>query len=546
MANWSWPTNAPADARRNLPVFSLTPNWKGGVLERLEWLTDVMSSEIAVEQRRAVRRYPRRSFEANFMRIDGERARLDNFLTGIGRNKFLVPLWHEQFKLPEHVGTLGVVYFPEGTLVHREFAVGDLVMLSTDANRFAILTVTHVEVANDLIALAGLGNVGTWPVGSRITPLRTARILDPVSLSNPSERVGQSQLRFSLSDADSRFPASWGYCAPLWRFNPDRATEITNTYERSAFMLDMGAGVIEVTDPGNRAQITTSMSLSLYGREEIAKFRSFLYMARGKTRRFYVPSYTRDLTPIEDILGSTFDVAVNGFSNYMPTPQEARRIVSVVFADGRPTIYRNVVAVAPVNSPTAPFPQIAERFTVEPDMPPIFMNAIARMSFVVPSRFDQDSFEILHVTDSAKGAKAAVVMKSSIVDGMPSIECWVTSRPYPVVLAEGLNMSGMVLGGSFLAVTPLDSMDMSGDVLSGDLDTVLGGYEMEVEEIESSGDVLASELNTVYRLYDDWPIEEIASSGDVLDGELEQILITQIMVPESIDIFGNVLGGTLS
>ena len=47
----------------DLPVWTIRPNWKGGILERLEWLTDVLASDTGVEQRRSVRPTPRRSFE---------------------------------------------------------------------------------------------------------------------------------------------------------------------------------------------------------------------------------------------------------------------------------------------------------------------------------------------------------------------------------------------------------------------------------------------------------------------------------------------------
>lgn len=51
---WAWP-----------------PNWADGVEERLEWLTDVLTSRSGMEQRRALRVAPRRSFEASFVVTDG-------------------------------------------------------------------------------------------------------------------------------------------------------------------------------------------------------------------------------------------------------------------------------------------------------------------------------------------------------------------------------------------------------------------------------------------------------------------------------------------
>ena len=54
----------------DLPVFAFEPNWRDGVTETLEWLTDVLQSKISgYEQRRSVRITPRRFFEASEMLI---------------------------------------------------------------------------------------------------------------------------------------------------------------------------------------------------------------------------------------------------------------------------------------------------------------------------------------------------------------------------------------------------------------------------------------------------------------------------------------------
>lgn len=88
------------DTRKFLPVFNITPNWQGGVLERIEYLTNVLASTTDAEQRRAMRVHPRRSFEVSFLREKTLRARLDGFVAGHGHNEFLVPLWHESLRLP--------------------------------------------------------------------------------------------------------------------------------------------------------------------------------------------------------------------------------------------------------------------------------------------------------------------------------------------------------------------------------------------------------------------------------------------------------------
>lgn len=90
----------PSDERLTLPVWTVLPNWANGVLERLAWNTQILPSETDHEQRRSLRRFPRRSVEASFLRTGPAKQRIDTFLSGIGKQRMLVPLWFEQLRLP--------------------------------------------------------------------------------------------------------------------------------------------------------------------------------------------------------------------------------------------------------------------------------------------------------------------------------------------------------------------------------------------------------------------------------------------------------------
>lgn len=92
-----------SDARLILPVWTVSPNWATSVMERLSWSTQILPSETDSEQRRSLRRHPRRSMEASFLRHGPQAQRIDTFLSGVGRKSFLVPLWFEQLRLPTAV-----------------------------------------------------------------------------------------------------------------------------------------------------------------------------------------------------------------------------------------------------------------------------------------------------------------------------------------------------------------------------------------------------------------------------------------------------------
>ena len=552
LPEWQFPLGAPTDdPRLTYPVFSVLPNWKGGVTERLEWLTEVMPSEIAVEQRRSLRRFPRRSFEAGFLRTGNARTRLDMFLTGTGKKHCLVPMWHEQFTLKAPIaGHDGLVIFPTGTLGKREYAPNDMVMITTgDADRYAVLWIVATNAAIDHVQLWSPTNVGTWPQGSRIIPLRVARVMDAVTLDNRTDRVATTQMRFELSDADGRFPPSWGYCSPLWRVKPDRSDSMKVDFSRNDYTLDFSAGVVDVTDPGNRAQVITTAAMKLFGRDAVYAYRQFLYAARGRLHRFYMPTFTADIFPVTDLGGSQFDAEMNGFNEYMKEPQEARLIIAVDFKDGRPSVYRTIVSIDPVNQTVPPYRQVAERFTVDQPMPPILKREIERVSFVVPSRFDQDAFELKHYSDNSSAVATALVTRSVVVDGMPPIECWITSRPYPVVFEDALAPMMTVLDGSLGAhrIFPVETMTAAMTVEDGILREALRGYDSAPDAFSTAMSVHNGTFtSTGYRTYAAEP-EAYTVSMIGASGTIRVALITyDWWLPEAIDVSMKVTNGTLS
>lgn len=548
---WSFPVDAelPDDPRRALPVFAVPPNWKNGVTETLAWLTDVMSSETAVEQRRSLRRYPRRTFEYEFMRAGTGRSRIENFMAGVGKRDALVPIWHEQFSLRTTPTDDGTIEFPLDTLREREFDIGDLVLITTlDFDRYAILTV--IDKAGDTLTVAGVEDTATWPRGSRIVPLRRAKMLDSVTLENVSDRVATTRMRFTLQDADERFSASWGGCAPLLRIKPDRANGLSMEFNRSDYTLDFGTGVVDVTDPGNRSQISQSVGFKFFNRSDVWAYRSFLYSARGRARRFYMPSNTNVLELLEDFPGGNeLEAKPTGFSEYFLEPQDARTMLSIDFKGGRPSIYSKVIGVSALLDTSAPFLPVAEQFVLERTLPPILKREIERIGFLVPSRFDQDTVEIFHAVAGSTAVASSVVVRSVGAENMLPLECWTTSRPYPVVAMDEMASDIVIVKASlYVAATASTEEVITGAiVLSGVLQQTffLETYSAEPEEVITTIVVPSAVLKQLLKTYD-MGFDEVQTNGRAISGVLKVALITyNIIPPDQLSTNATIIGATL-
>lgn len=414
---WVFDTSPVADS--DLPpldggkqfVWTLLPNWKYGITERLAWHTDVMESESGAEQRRAVRAHPRRSIEASFLRQGADRTRMDMFFTAIGHRTFLVPLWFEQIKMLEgiRVGATGVV-FVDSTTRDREFREGDYVFVNAgDPNDYDLLQVGDVEEERFSWATPPHR---AWPPGTRIYPCREARFIDMPKLVNRTETVGTAQVRFELVQPDVR-QGSFGNpqnTIPLFRFTPDRSTLIDLDYDRKAYMLDNESSIVQFRDVGGDGRAIMKLGMRLFGRSQVASFRRFIAAARGRAVAFYSPTFTQDLTLLADVAeGQEYiDAEPVGFYAAMDRPQPTRLMLRIDY-DYDLVMYCTIVNIEPRYDLDGNL--AAERFHLKEEMPKIDRKTVRRISFITPCRFDQDSFELHHHTANMRAVDTTVVIR---------------------------------------------------------------------------------------------------------------------------------------
>jgi hypothetical protein len=415
----------PADYRFSLPMFTTLPNWQNGVTERLSWMTDVLESENGSEQRRSVRRNARRQFEAGFMRQLSHRNRLDDFFVGLGSAEFMLPLWHEAVHMNEGIDMeASGVAFPDGELEYREFYKDDLVFVNNgNPDDYDILQVGDVDYANSRFSWK-FPPPRPWPIGTRIYPMRTARLLTPPRMSNITDTVSTAQVQFDLSEP-YKIAANFGATAggePFFAFSPDRATTLDVSYGRKSFTLDNTSGVPITTDHGRFTNVIVQSKYRLFGRINATKLRQFFQAARGRAVHFFAPTFMQDVYVVDDELplnAQEIIIEPQGFYDYMLRPQPIRIQLAFQFYDGRPSVYTTITGVEPIykkdadGSNSTPLQTVAEKLSIDPALPAIAMKDVKRVSFVAESRFDQDTFEIQHHSNQQSVIDVSIVMKQA-------------------------------------------------------------------------------------------------------------------------------------
>jgi hypothetical protein len=374
----------------DLPVWTIRPNWAGGVLERLEWLTDVQASDTGVEQRLALRLSPRRSFEITVNPTRADRTYLDLVLHRLGSARWLFPLWHDQAALGSNIG-IGIDTLPIDN-TFREFRPGDYAILYHNTFTWEVVSIADMT-ANSLELVGGVERA--WPRGTKVYPLRIARIQTDTSLSALTSRVGQSVLLFQLEGANE-FPEMMGDAmatyngSPLLTMAPNRIQEITTAHTRLFDESDGQTGIVERVDTAGRAFAVQSHNWQVHGREAQMAFRSFLYTLRGRQRKVWLPTFNEDVVVAEHALAGAvrFDIDNIGMAYVgagSPIPGRARvwsgtEVALIAAISASPgTDNERLATVSPLQGDYAPGDA---------------------WSFLQAARLDQDSIELHHNADS--------------------------------------------------------------------------------------------------------------------------------------------------
>ena len=532
----------PTDYRLTMPVLTVLPNWREPIGERITYATEVLSSENDTEQRRSLRLRPRRSFEMTFSRSRELRPRLDSFFTAHGKHDFQLPMWHEQYVLTGALG--GTLTFPLGTLSSREFRAGMYVLvMNKDPVIFDVLKISAHNLETDTITLTGIA-LYAWGAGDRIVPLRLARALDSVEITNPTTSVGESRVRFQIADSEPRwFDPSWVACSPRFWFSVNRASDVTHALSRpTAYVTDAGVGPIDVYDNDQRERIAISASLSLTSREEVFGFRQFIDQARGRAVRFWMPSQVQDLIPTA-FGSSTIDIRAIGLVDYFRVSQSHRGKLEITYLSSSRTTYFDIEDVEVLSDPHF------ERVTVSSPLGAIDIDDVRRVSYIYPVRFDHDAFELTHLVAQSEAVTTSVVLRSVENTGMPSPECIraYVSHPYPIEVIESLDALTNLWQGAIYE--PIASINVTAMIEDG------GMYEAIVYKSKSVNDLLdvnASFLSgelvvviaykTITTDVDSFNVESSLLSGTLVVGIN---YVTHTIAPEAINVTSTFVSGSL-
>lgn len=368
-------------------AWALTPDWSTGLRETLQFKTDVMTAWSGAEQRRALRIAPRRRFEFSSPMANQERRIIEASLFAWSSMIWALPIFSDGQRLTSALSP-GMLTVACDT-VNRDFRAGGLAILITDAANYEVLQIT--SVTNTSLALTN-AVAGSWPVGSRLYPVRTARLASYPKITRRNGQFAEVQPSFVTVEPCDWTPASG---LPTYRTYPvlensPEADGADASYERQANLIDNDTGVVEIDDTADIGFPVWTHQWFMQGRTQRTFFRALMYLLKGRQGEIWVPTYQSDLKLVALIgtSATTIDVEMTGYTLYL-VGQLNRKDIRIELLNGT-VFYRRITGSTGVDANT-------ERLSIDSALgQSVDPTQIRRISYMSLCRLNSDSIDLNH------------------------------------------------------------------------------------------------------------------------------------------------------
>jgi len=380
-------------ADSDLPVFSFRANWREPMSEKLGFLTNVLRASEGAEQRRILRDTPRRTYQGDFLLVGPERTFWDLFINKLGGGEVVAPLYWETVTLSSALSA-GVSDRIDFDTTYREWTyhVGYLaILMGKTAMDYEVVEIAAVDAGGvDLAATVGR----TWPVGTKLLPLRRAVLEQVGTLDHETAGVANVTAELRVIGPNPWTPAadsSPTYTSlPVFLQEPNWVDSLGVQMTRDIDMLDAEVGLTYQVDATGRVLSGQAHRWFLPGRENLAEFRDLVYRHKGRAGSFWLPTFKADFRLVNSPGSGATQIEVENVGYlYTGGPTSGREYIAIKHSGG--TILRKVTSVVPGAT------SATEKLNLDAALGlALSPGLVHRISFVDVARFDTDDFEITH------------------------------------------------------------------------------------------------------------------------------------------------------
>jgi hypothetical protein len=372
-----------------ITAWALTPDWADGVSEKMAFKTDTLRAWDGSTQRRALRIHPRRNFTFSAPMTKLEKQFVENQLSAWGALIWALPIFPDGQYLMTPVGPGDMTVLCD--TVDRDFVEGGLAILLLNASTYEVLqitdfTSTQLNLSREV--------VGSWSSGSKLYPIRSARLLTTTRITRDNGAYATLQPNFQVDE-----PCDWPVATGLPQYrgvnvledSPDTDETSEGSYDRDTFLIDNDTGALTVIDTALMSFPGNSHNWFLKGKAARAAFRSLMYLLKGAQGQIWVPSYEEDLQLASMVHAGDTNLECENSGIALFAATQNRRDIRIELVTG--TIFYRRITGAVLDSPTTEVVSIDTSLGV--DVP---LSSVRRISFMALSTLAGDEITIEHLT----------------------------------------------------------------------------------------------------------------------------------------------------
>lgn len=279
-------------------ILDFLPNWRNGVTETREYLTNIMTAYDQTEQRAALRDKPRNTMAYTLLLHGADASRFDWLLTAAQAQVLLMPYWPMPFRLAADAANGALALQLDGDLPPWVVAGEQLAMVYGGRSS---VPVTVQSVAGKNVNLVAPGLPGAWPKGAVVYPTWQVRAQDSLAFKRHTPTVSEASISLSrqISGAAAPVPAS---VADMTYDSLEVLTRDINwrdgqdvTMDWMTDLMDGQRGRTSYEVLSKAQQRTSSGSVLLDNLAKANWWQAFYDRHKGRRGVFYAPTRSRDL-----------------------------------------------------------------------------------------------------------------------------------------------------------------------------------------------------------------------------------------------------------
>lgn len=368
-------------------VFGIPPDTAKSYIEKLDWVTDVITAHDGTEQRITLNDYPDTQLSMTVQRQKESAHALDSLLWGWQHRIYAVPLWHRQTALTQAASPASRTIFC--TTAYSGLRVGGLAILWSSYDLFETFEIEEIQ-ADRVVAKRPLQY--SWAPGTALAACRTARLPQEVSSSWTHADLTSVPLTFVFTEVEQETPYEFTDSyrgSPLLLWAPNWVGEMAERNVRNLDVFETDLKARYTVIKSQLPYVVKGHAWFLKGKDRIDTFRRWLYSRRGRSVPFWMPSWKADFRIVKRVEQGAVDITVAriGYQQFY-SYNVGRQDIMITLKSGQ-RLLRRIIASAEGSQADQEVLQLDAEINQV-----IELNEVAMVSFLGLHRLDADAVEL--------------------------------------------------------------------------------------------------------------------------------------------------------